>query len=161
MTAIAAFLPDPEATERLGGLVAVAMEACAGGLVELHGYLGAGKTAFARGFLRAAGVEGIVRSPTYTVMEPYRVSRGTILHMDLYRLTDPEEWWQLGADSYPIEQSLWLVEWPRQVGELLPPATLSVELAPMHAGRRVTLQGEGELIERLAPKIRENFKVLD
>ncbi|TJY60930.1 tRNA (adenosine(37)-N6)-threonylcarbamoyltransferase complex ATPase subunit type 1 TsaE [Sinimarinibacterium sp. CAU 1509] len=143
-------LADAAETERLGAVVAAALRAAPVGVIELRGPLGAGKTTFARGLLHALGVEGIVRSPTYTLMEPYVLAAGTVLHMDLYRLVDPEEWWQLGTDSYPPEQTLWLVEWPEQAGGLLPAARLSIELAHRGGARGAELRGEPALLKAIA-----------
>lgn len=108
-------------------------------LVFLEGPLGAGKTTLVRAFLRALGVTGAVRSPTYTLVEPYdlhgRVPR--IRHLDLYRLADPEELEYLGLRE-EFEQALLLIEWPQQAGGALPPADLRIELAYLedstHAG---------------------------
>ncbi len=143
-------LADAAATERLGEAVAAALRAAPVGVIELRGPLGAGKTTFARGLLHALGVEGIVRSPTYTLMEPYVLAACAVLHMDLYRLVDPEEWWQLGTDSYPPEQTLWLVEWPEQAGGLLPAARLTIELAHRDGARVAELRGEPTLLQAIA-----------
>ncbi len=109
----------------------LACTAPATGLFFLEGGLGAGKTTFARAFLRALGVQGTVRSPTYTLIEPYDLTAEFIgrrvLHLDLYRLADPEELDDLGLrDEY--EQALILIEWPeRGAGELpVPDVTLSL-----------------------------------
>ena len=94
MAALEQFLADAQATEAFGARLA---ECCRGGLlVFLHGDLGAGKTTLVRGFLRAAGCSGPVKSPTYTLVEPYAVSRGNIYHVDLYRVSDEEELRYLG-----------------------------------------------------------------
>lgn len=83
----------------------------------------------ARGFLRACGIEGAVRSPTYTLAQAYESGSQTLLHVDLYRLTDAAELEHLGLTEWAQAGCLWLIEWPRRGGTLLPPADLTVTLA--------------------------------
>ena len=89
-------LADEAATLALGARLASSLLAAGRGVVYLHGDLGAGKTTLARGLLRAAGASGTLRSPTYTLMEPYLVGAPSFLHLDLYRLAEPEEVDHLG-----------------------------------------------------------------
>lgn len=133
-------LPDEAATERLGARLALRLRAHPGGIVYLEGDLGAGKTTLARALLRALGQRGAVRSPTYTLMEPYTLDGHAVLHLDLYRLHDPLELVQLGLGDYPPASTLWLVEWPERGGALLPPADLRLCLAREGSGRRVRLE---------------------
>lgn len=142
-------LRGPERTEAAGAALAAALAGRRGAVIYLEGDLGAGKTTLARGFLRALGVSGTVRSPTYTLMEPYAVEGRSVLHMDLYRLGDPSELWELGLDSYPIEQTLWLVEWPERGGTLLPPPTLRLHLAHRGDRRVLSCTGDDALLSRL------------
>lgn len=141
-------LRGPEQTEAAGAALARALADRPGAVIYLEGELGAGKTTLARGLLRALGVSGTVRSPTYTLMEPYAVSGRSVLHMDLYRLSDPAELWELGLDSYPVEQTLWLVEWPERGGGLLPPPALRLRLAHRGDCRVLTCAGEDALVAR-------------
>jgi len=135
-------LPDDAATEALGAALAQAVAALPGGVVYLHGPLGAGKTTLARGWLRALGVTGSIRSPTYTLIEPYTVAGGReLLHLDLYRLKTPDELSGLGLDDWPPSRCWWLVEWPDCGAGLLPPATLSVQLSADGEGRRAVVDG--------------------
>lgn len=134
-------LADAEATAALGAELARVLLAAPGGVVYLLGDLGAGKTTLARGFLRAAGVSGTLRSPTYTLMEPYVGSTHSLLHLDLYRLVDPGEVEQLGLSDYPPDQSVWLVEWPERGAGFLPPPNLVVELEYAGTGRRARITG--------------------
>lgn len=133
-------LADDAATEALGARLALSMKREPGGVVYLRGRLGAGKTTLARGWLRALGVGGSIRSPTYTLIEPYSLDDGReLLHLDLYRLKTPEELDGLGLDDYPPTHCWWLVEWPECGDGRLPPATLDIELRAEHDGRRAVI----------------------
>ena len=104
-------------TLALGAAAARSLPSAAGlFVVELTGDLGAGKTTFARGLLQALGVTRPVRSPSYGLMELYDVAGRQVLHLDLYRLHDPEELENLGLRDYHQAGSLWLVEWPDRGG---------------------------------------------
>ncbi|MGQ0697910.1 MAG: tRNA (adenosine(37)-N6)-threonylcarbamoyltransferase complex ATPase subunit type 1 TsaE [Panacagrimonas sp.] len=121
-------LADESATAALGASLASSFLTVGGGVLYLHGDLGAGKTTLARGFLRAAGVAGTLRSPTYTLMEPYLAGTQAFLHLDLYRLVDPSEVEHLGLRDYPVESTIWLIEWPERGAGHLPPADVNVVL---------------------------------
>jgi len=129
-------LPEPEATDRFGALLAATRPARA--IVYLHGDLGAGKSTLARALLRALGVTGAIRSPTYTLVERYPLrDGGDALHLDLYRIGDPGELEFLGLDA--ADGALWLVEWPERGARALPPADLEIGLAIEGHGRAVQL----------------------
>ena len=119
-----------EDTEALGGQLARSVPAGhpAALQVQLHGDLGAGKTTLARGFLRALGFTGIVRSPTYTLIESYDFGAITVIHADLYRLQDPDEFEALGLRDLSGAGHVWLVEWPQRAGRWLPAADLNLSL---------------------------------
>ena len=106
-------------------------------VVHLQGDLGAGKSTLARGWLRALGVTGAIRSPTYTLVERYPLPAGEALHLDLYRIGDGAELEFLGLDD--ADTVLWLVEWPERGGDSLPAADLRVMLAIEGNGRRCAL----------------------
>lgn len=142
MSGFERILDDAEATERLGAALARALSPRAGLVVFLEGDLGAGKTTFARGWLRALGAEGPIRSPTYTLVEPYRLAGHDILHMDLYRLRSPDELEGLGLDDHDPKHSWWLVEWPRQGGVRMPPPDLRVVLQMADDKRKILVDGE-------------------
>lgn len=129
-------LPDPDATDALGRALAATRPQPA--VVHLYGDLGAGKSTLARALLRALGVQGPVRSPTYTLVERYPVPGGEAWHLDLYRIGDAGELDFLGLDG--DEATLWLVEWPERGLGALPQADLAVHLQQAGAGRQARLE---------------------
>lgn len=139
-------LADTAATRALGAALARVWPTPLAGGIHLIGDLGAGKTTLAQGLLAGLGVAGVVRSPTYTLVEPYDTPRGRVLHMDLYRLADPWELEALGlADDAP-DSTLWLVEWPQRAAELLPAPDLRVLLTVAADGsREARLEANGKI----------------
>lgn len=126
------WLPHAEATDALGMRLALTRPAQA--VVHLHGDLGAGKSTLARALLRTLGVQGAIRSPTYTLVERYPLAEGgEAWHLDLYRIADPGELEFLGLDG--AEARLWLVEWPERGRGWLPRADLTIELGQRGEGR--------------------------
>ena len=111
------------------------------GIVYLQGKLGTGKTTLVRGWLRALGVESPIRSPTYTLVEPYVTARARVYHFDLYRLSDAEELEYLGARDYFLTDVLCLIEWPERGKGWLPAADLLIQIAFAGSGRRVDITG--------------------
>jgi tRNA threonylcarbamoyladenosine biosynthesis protein TsaE len=108
--------------------------------IELHGPLGAGKTTFARHLLRALGVAGRIKSPTFAVMEPHELPGLPISHFDFYRLDDPREWLDAGFRETLAAPGLKLIEWADKAAGLLPAADLNLLIAPGDDdGRSVTL----------------------
>lgn len=131
------FLPDEAATRMLGDALAATQPGTA--IVHLQGELGAGKSTLARAWLRALGVQGAIRSPTYTLVEHYPLpGGGKALHLDLYRIGDAGELEFLGLDD--AGASLWLVEWPERGAAALPAADLEVMLALAGDGRQARLR---------------------
>lgn len=131
-------MPDEQATEALAGQLAGALPSNPGGwLILLQGELGSGKSTLARAMLRAMGHDGLVPSPTYTLVEPYRMRDFTVYHVDLYRLSSPQELEFLGwAD---LDEGLRLIEWPERAEGLAEQADLRVELDYEGQGRRATI----------------------
>ena len=150
-------LPDAAATERAGRVFGQALEAVLGprraagaaAVIGLAGGLGAGKTTLARAALRALGVGGTVRSPTYTIAEPYETRIGRIWHLDLYRIADPEELEFVAIRDLVAESAACLVEWPERGGGALPALDCRLTIAPSGHGRRLRMEwstGRGRAI---------------
>jgi tRNA threonylcarbamoyladenosine biosynthesis protein TsaE len=130
-------LAEVAQTEQLGALLAEI--ASPGMVVFLRGDLGAGKTTLVRGFLRSLGFTGAVKSPTYTILEPYAVGGMHIAHLDLYRLTDAEELDYIGLRELLDGQSVLLIEWPDRGAGALPRAQIDLTLSHRGEGRCVEL----------------------
>ena len=132
-------LPDESATQALAAALA-AQPAIRNACIELHGELGAGKTTLVRHLLRALGVPGRIKSPTYAVVEPYEVDGLNIWHFDFYRFNDPREWEDAGFRDIFASPGLKLAEWPEKAAGLLPPADLALTLRVQDdESRHVTL----------------------
>jgi tRNA threonylcarbamoyladenosine biosynthesis protein TsaE len=129
-----------EETEALGArLLGMPPNPAAPWVVELAGDLGTGKSTFARGALRALGVTGPIKSPSYTLLESYElpVIAVNAVHLDLYRLNDPDELEHLGLADYHRPGFFWLIEWPERAAGRLPPADLRFEFSIVEGGHRI------------------------
>jgi tRNA threonylcarbamoyladenosine biosynthesis protein TsaE len=137
-------LADSSATEALGAALARNFPGAADGFAAayLSGDLGAGKTTCVRSFLRTLGVVGLIRSPTYALIETYRLAQLTCVHVDLYRLRGPLEVDELGLRDFLIAGCLLLVEWPDKGRSALPAADLELTFTYAPAGRRARLRSE-------------------
>jgi tRNA threonylcarbamoyladenosine biosynthesis protein TsaE len=142
-----AYLPDEAATADLGAALARAL--APGLVIHLHGDLGAGKTALTRALLHAAGHRGTVRSPTYTLSEPYRITLGGqpvgVIHFDLYRMGSPEEFLDAGFREDFDGHNICIVEWPEKGAPVLPAPDVDVRLSVAGLGREVELQALSDL----------------
>lgn len=134
-TRFGAHLGDEADTEKAGAALAAGL--APGLVVYLVGDLGAGKTTLSRGCLRALGHAGKVKSPTYTLIEPYTVSRLDLYHFDFYRFSTPDEFLEAGLEEYFSGQGACLVEWPDKAAPHVPPADMEVRLAVRDAGREI------------------------
>lgn len=140
-------LPDEDATIALAGQLAPML--CGthpaighnqrGGRIHLRGDLGAGKTSFARALLRAAGITGRIKSPSYALLESYNLSNLNFYHLDFYRFSDSREWLDAGFRDILQADAIVLIEWPEQAGGLLPSPDLDINLEYADHGRRASL----------------------
>ncbi|MER1965979.1 tRNA (adenosine(37)-N6)-threonylcarbamoyltransferase complex ATPase subunit type 1 TsaE [Castellaniella sp. GW247-6E4] len=110
-----------------------------GGRIHLRGDLGAGKTTLARALLRALGVQGRIKSPSYALLESYNVSNLHCYHFDFYRFSDAQEWQDAGFRELLDENAVVLIEWPEQAGTQLPPPDLDILLEYAGTGRRASI----------------------
>jgi tRNA threonylcarbamoyladenosine biosynthesis protein TsaE len=150
-------LPDAAATEALGAALARTRPPRA--VVHLVGDLGAGKSTVARALLRALGVTGTIRSPTYTLVERYPIDGGEAWHLDLYRIGDPGEIEYLGLDTEAAV--LWLVEWPERGRGSLPSPDLSLELGVAGEGRDARLTAQSPVGNDWLARIEAAFTAAD
>ncbi|PKO47512.1 MAG: tRNA (adenosine(37)-N6)-threonylcarbamoyltransferase complex ATPase subunit type 1 TsaE [Betaproteobacteria bacterium HGW-Betaproteobacteria-22] len=156
-------LTDEAATLALGAHLATCMMPNL--TIYLHGDLGAGKTTLVRGLLHGLGFVGKVKSPTYTIVEPYEIIRDgeplfNLYHFDLYRFNDEEEWESAGFRDYFNAGSVCLIEWPEKAAHILPIPDIDIQLALNEPGRRVTITGHSAHAEKCLQKFNANlFKV--
>lgn len=136
-------LPDDAATESLARRLAPLLDGRggipAGGRIHLSGELGAGKTAFARALLRESGIKGRIKSPSYALLESYKVFNLYFYHFDFYRFSDPREWLDAGFRDLLRDDAVVLIEWPEKAEGLLPPPDLHISLVYAGQGRDAAL----------------------
>ncbi|WP_372761593.1 tRNA (adenosine(37)-N6)-threonylcarbamoyltransferase complex ATPase subunit type 1 TsaE [Pseudoalteromonas sp.] len=146
-----AHLSDDIATVTMGNRVAAIIEQ--GAVIYLHGDLGAGKTTFTRGIVQGFGHTGKVKSPTYTLVEPYELATANVYHFDLYRLGDPEELEYMGIRDYFSADAVCVVEWPEKGGEFIPVPDLDITLSYVGNERKISINSASErgiaIIEKL------------
>ena len=152
MLSLKAHLPDEAATLALGGAIATGL--VPGIAIHLRGELGAGKTTLVRGVLRALGHAGAVKSPTYTLVEVYELSRLHLHHFDFYRFHDPREWIDAGFRESFNGRNVSLIEWPERAAGLLTPPDVEIVLTASGSGRNVSLRASSptgmQCLERAA-----------
>ena len=151
MNKINRILASEYETLTLGRALAALLEP--GMTVHLRGDLGAGKTTLVRGVLRGLGYEGRVKSPTFTLLEPYNFSRLYLYHFDFYRFLDPQELLDSGFREYFNPQSVCLIEWPEKAPDL-PPADLDIELQVAGEGRSIAITAHTEVGRRCLDKLK-------
>jgi tRNA threonylcarbamoyladenosine biosynthesis protein TsaE len=156
MVALKAHLPDEAATLALGA--ALGLSLAPGLSIHLRGELGAGKTTLVRGVLRALGHAGPVKSPTYTLVELYEVSRLDLHHFDFYRFQDPKEWIDAGFRESFNGRTVSLIEWPERAGGLLPPADIEIELETSGCGRNASLRSNSPSCQGCLERLGRRFE---
>ncbi|MDS1142538.1 tRNA (adenosine(37)-N6)-threonylcarbamoyltransferase complex ATPase subunit type 1 TsaE [Pusillimonas sp. SM2304] len=146
------YLKDEEATSMLAAQFAPLLsgahpavgEARRGGRIHLRGDLGAGKTSFARALLRASGITGRIKSPSYALLESYNLSNLYFYHLDFYRFSDSREWLDAGFRDILQKEAIVLIEWPEQAGALLPPPDLDIHFDYADIGRCASLTAHSD-----------------
>jgi tRNA threonylcarbamoyladenosine biosynthesis protein TsaE len=152
------FLPDENSTISIGYSLASVVKTNIHQkalVVYLHGDLGAGKTTLTRGFVRGMGHSGNVKSPTYTLVEPYELPPWRIFHFDLYRLSDPEELEYMGIRDYFNNDCCCFIEWPEKGARLLANADLTITIAYKDEQRVISLQAKSSYGEQVVTSLAE------
>jgi tRNA threonylcarbamoyladenosine biosynthesis protein TsaE len=152
-------LADEQATITMGKTLAqIIQQKNKGVVVYLYGDLGAGKTTLTRGFVQGMGHQGNVKSPTYTLVEPYELSSWKIYHFDLYRLADPEELEYMGIRDYFADNSCSFIEWPEKGQGLLAKADFTLNITYSGEQREITLTAENMWGEHILTLL-ENYSL--
>lgn len=136
-------LADEKATLSLAQRLAARLKP--GMVIYLHGDLGAGKTTLVRGVLNALGYAGRVKSPTFTLVEPYHAAELDLRHFDLYRLSDEEEWEAAGFRDEFDGHNIFFIEWPEKALSLIPQADVEISFEILNQGRKVEIHANTEM----------------
>lgn len=159
MSEVRVTVADEDGMMELGRLLAIGLGGR--GSVHISGDLGAGKTTLCRGILRAMGHSGAVKSPTFTLVEPYRIAcqpdRGEVFHFDLYRLGNPGELDYMGVDEYFRPDSLCLIEWPEKAGGFLPSHDLQIGIDVSGEKRIIGITANTDHGEKVCKQVREVY----
>ncbi len=159
LTTLKKHLPDESTMLAMGGLIAHAM----GGntaLIFLQGELGAGKTSLVRGFLRAMGYAGRVKSPTYTLVESYQIGGQTVYHFDFYRIGKAAELEFIGIHDYLTDAAICLVEWPELAENLLPTPDLVLQVEVQPCGRMLEIAAKSKRGQEIMERFRNAANAL-
>ncbi|WP_339448562.1 tRNA (adenosine(37)-N6)-threonylcarbamoyltransferase complex ATPase subunit type 1 TsaE [Pseudomonas sp. EA_5y_Pfl2_R50] len=141
MSEVTLYLADEQAMSDFGARIARVTQGH--GLIFLQGNLGMGKTTLSRGIIRGLGHVGAVKSPTFTLVEPYEIGDIRAFHFDLYRLVDPEELEFLGIRDYFEDDAMCLIEWPDKGAGFLPKPDLTITISPQDSGRSLKISSQG------------------
>lgn len=156
MSGVTLFMADEQAMVDFGARIAEVTEGR--GVIFLEGDLGAGKTTLSRGIIRGLGHRGAVKSPTFTLVEPYEIGDKRAFHFDLYRLVDPEELEYMGIRDYFDDDVLCLLEWPQKGAGILPKPDLTITISPQAGGRSLNLLPQGSRGEAWCVALALEFK---
>jgi tRNA threonylcarbamoyladenosine biosynthesis protein TsaE len=156
VSGVTLFLADEQAMVDFGARIAQVTQGH--GVIFLEGDLGAGKTTLSRGIIRGLGHTGAVKSPTFTVVEPYEIGEVRAFHFDLYRLVDPEELEFMGIRDYFEGDALCLFEWPQKGEGILPKPDLTITISPQAGGRSLNLLPQGSRGEAWCAALALEFK---
>ena len=146
-------LKNETETTEIGARVASCLQG--GEVIYLKGDLGTGKTTLVRGALNKLGFTGSVKSPTFTIVEPYSIDNHVVYHFDLYRLDDPDELESLGIRDYCDGQSICFFEWPEKGGNLLPNADIKLELTYLQNTREVEFTAKSDVGKAILKQLSE------
>lgn len=127
------------------------------GSVHITGSLGAGKTTLCRGILRALGHKGAVKSPTFTLVEPYKINSQEIFHFDLYRLNDPDELEYIGLDDYFGHKKLCLIEWPEKAEGSLPAHDVEISIDVSGEKRNIGIYASSQSGETVCKELKNHY----
>lgn len=137
---------------------AIAKGLCPGVKIYLSGQLGAGKTTLIRFILKSLEIKDNIKSPTYTLVEPYKIDNQQYYHFDFYRIHSPEELFTIGIEDYLTEDAICFIEWPEHAKEILPPPDLQVNISIRGQGRKLMMYAASQQGKNILEKINQEIK---